>query len=332
MPPEPSTEPIATAPDTDDSAAAKADQHSVHVLVVDDDEDTRDILEDILEDAGYTVLTASTGEEAVALLSEHTPDLVLTDMRMPGHDGMDVLEQAKRICPDTDVIVMTGYATVDLAVDCMKHGATDFVTKPFNVDHIRMIAERTVNTKALKARAAQTDYYQSLALTDGLTDIYNKRYFMQLLETEIARSQRKTHKFVLVMLDIDDFKSFNDTNGHLAGDEALRRVAGLLSESSRASDIVARFGGEEFSLILPEMTLDDGKLAAERLRTVVADTTVPGEENMVNGTLTVSVGLSEFPTDAESATLLIDRADRALYAAKFSGKNRISTWAEIKET
>lgn len=320
----------AAAPD----GANMADQpkrREVHVLIVDDDVATRDVLEDILDEAGYIVLTAACGEDAVTILNAQSVDLVLTDMRMPGQDGLDVLEETKRVRPEADVIVMTGYASVDMAVECMKHGAADFITKPFNIDHIRMIADRTLATKALKAKAAQTEYYQSLALTDGLTNIYNKRYFLQLLDTEIARSARKGHSFVLVMLDIDNFKSFNDTNGHLAGDEALKKVAGVLDQVSRTSDNVARFGGEEFALILPEMSRVDGQRAAERLRNVIENTDIPGEDKMIGGKLTVSLGLAVYPDDAGEGTLLIDRADRALYAAKFAGKNLVRTWTDVQE-
>ena len=144
------------APPEDALAPSPTDRQKINVLVVDDDEDTRDVLEDILEDAGYSVWTADSGEQAVAMLAETPMDLVLTDMRMPGQDGLDVLEETKRLSPETDVIVMTGYASVDLAVECMKHGASDFITKPFNIDHIRMIADRTLRTKALKRKAAET--------------------------------------------------------------------------------------------------------------------------------------------------------------------------------
>ncbi len=302
----------------------------MRILVVDDDPVMREMLTEIFRDPGYAVETVASGDEGLERLPQQRFDLLFTDMRMPGRDGFDVLAAAKRISPDTEVIVMTGYASVDIAVECMKQGATDFITKPFNVDHIQLIAERTLERKALRQKAAESEYYQSLALTDPLTSIYNRRYFMQLLETEIARSTRMSHSFVVVMLDIDDFKSFNDSNGHLAGDDALKTVAEALSQHSRTSDIVARFGGEEFALILPEMQRSDGRLAGERLRRIIEETAVPGEERMTEQRLTISVGLAVFPDDAQTPTLLLEHADRALYLAKHRGKNQVRGWDELQ--
>lgn len=303
----------------------------MRVLVVDDDPVMREMLLEIFAIPGYVVDAAATGGEAIEMLGHETYDLLLTDMRMPEHDGFAVLEAAKHAAPDTDVIVMTGYASVDIAVECMKRGASDFVTKPFNIDHIQLIAQRTMEHKRLRKKAAESEYYQSLALTDPLTNIYNRRYFMQLLDTEIARSKRKSHAFVVVMIDIDHFKVFNDSNGHLAGDDALKLVAGALAKHSRTSDIVARLGGEEFALILPEMSRADGRLGAERLRQIIEQTAIPGEEHMPGGRLTISLGLSVFPEDAQTSTTLLDRADRALYLAKNGGRNRVCSADELDD-
>lgn len=327
--PEPTSDAMAPTFPQEPPAAEAAAQGQIRVLIVDDDPVMREMLADVFEAPRYLADTAASGEEAFEKLQHGAFDLLLTDMRMPGYDGFDVLAAAHRIAPDTEVIVMTGYASVDMAVECMKRGATDFITKPFNIDHILMIAQRVVEGKRLRERAAQTEYYQSLALTDALTGIYNRRYFMQLLETEMARSKRKGHAFVVAMLDIDNFKSFNDTNGHLAGDDALKKVAWALDHHSRTSDIVARFGGEEFALILPEMTRNDGRLAAERLRRIIEQTPVPGEKNTVGGRLTISLGLAVFPDDADAVTQLLERADRALYLAKGRGKNQVRSWDEV---
>ncbi|HCF25813.1 MAG TPA: GGDEF domain-containing protein [Cyanobacteria bacterium UBA11049] len=179
----------------------------------------------------------------------------------------------------------------------------------------------TFNSMAQKLEQSQTEL-KNLASMDGLTGVYNRREFNQQLQAELERSQRYNHPCSLVMLDIDYFKKLNDTHGHQAGDEALRVVAALVKNSVRPVDRVARYGGEEFGIILPETPGDSGLVAAERLRQAIATHLVPiTSEQSIN--ITVSVGVATFPSDANSPEALIAAADRALYAAKHSGRNRV---------
>ncbi len=299
------------------------------VLVVDDEEIMQDLMRDILDSSNYSVDIATNGEEALERVKSKKYDLVFTDVRMPKMDGMEFLKRAKAFKPDLDIIMMTGYATVNVAVEAMKLGAFDFITKPFNLDHIRLVAARAIERRELKKRAEEGEYYKQLSLTDGLTELFNHRYFHQLLKTELSRSERNGRHFCLLMLDVDDFKTYNDTLGHTAGDDALKFLAWLLKHHARVSDMICRYGGEEFAIILPETNMAEGRIAAERLRRIVEETVFEKQEVLPKKNFTVSMGLASFPDDSQSADELLKKADDALYQAKKTGKNRLITWVEM---
>jgi len=172
-------------------------------------------------------------------------------------------------------------------------------------------------------RARLFEEISQLAITDELTGLYNIRHLKRVLGEEVKRSLRYGRAFSFIMLDIDYFKVYNDQHGHLRGDEVLRILAGLLQQNVREVDTVFRYGGEEFSIIIPEVAKREALNIAERIRRVVQDYVFPFEEFQPAGNLTVSMGISGFPEDADSAEELIDRADRALYRAKLTGRNRI---------
>ncbi|MCK6473283.1 MAG: diguanylate cyclase [Planctomycetes bacterium] len=162
-----------------------------------------------------------------------------------------------------------------------------------------------------------------LAVTDGLTGIFNHRYFQDRLQRDIARAKEEDSKVSLLMIDIDYFKQYNDINGHIAGDVALKEVAICLRRNLKKGDMVARYGGEEFAVILVGLDREGAKGVAERIRQVILDREFPNEKVLPGGNLTVSIGLAEYPMDGEERGALIQAADRALYVAKHSGKNRV---------
>jgi diguanylate cyclase (GGDEF)-like protein len=162
-----------------------------------------------------------------------------------------------------------------------------------------------------------------LALRDPLTGVHNRGYLEEFLAQETARSQRYSTPLVVAMLDLDDFKLYNDTQGHLAGDEVLRRVAEVMRSCVRRSDLVARYGGEEFTVVLVGTQPEDAARVLERIRSAVASLPVPGARVLPWGSITVSVGAACFPRDGQTARELLSRADDALYRAKARGKNRV---------
>ncbi len=300
------------------------------VLVVDDETIMQDVMRDILSHSGYEVDIAENGQRALGMIEAGEYALVFADIRMPIMDGMTFLRKARNTKPELNIIMMTGYASVDVAVEAMKLGAYDFITKPFNLEHIRIVTARAIEQQNLRQKAAEGERYKKLSLTDGLTELWNHRHFYELLDMEASRSERKGHYFSVLMIDVDDFKTYNDTLGHTDGDNALRFLAWLLKHHARMSDMVCRYGGEEFVIILTETNSSEGKMAAERFRQIVEETEFERQDVFPDGNLTISLGLATFPDDSHSGDELVKKADTALYEAKRMGKNRIVAWSEMQ--
>lgn len=300
----------------------------ISVLVVDDEGIMRNLLADVLQDEGYSVLTAVDGEEAIKISNDSKFDIVITDLKMPGINGIEVLKKFKSINSNSCIIVITAYASVESAVEAMKEGAYDYVTKPFNIDEIKLIVNRAVERQSLIKEANEKEHYKELSILDGLTDIYNHRYFHEELEQEAERAQRYKLELSLIIIDIDDFKIYNDKHGHLAGDQALKKMARIFNEVVRKVDIVARYGGEEFTIILPQTAKAEALVFAQRIRSLVNQMEFPDKDGNFNVHISVSIGVSTYPADASGKKELISKADEALYDAKNKGKNRICFYNE----
>jgi len=162
---------------------------------------------------------------------------------------------------------------------------------------------------------------REMATRDELTGLWNRRHLAEQLDREIQRARRYGHPFAVALVDIDDFKAYNDAHGHLGGDEVLRQIAELLLRSTRRADVVARIGGEEFVIVLPESDAPGAAALAEKVREAVATAPFPGRESQPGGRLTVTLGLACFPDDGQDATVLLELADRALYLGKHDGGN-----------
>ncbi|MBI4974749.1 MAG: GGDEF domain-containing protein [Candidatus Omnitrophica bacterium] len=167
---------------------------------------------------------------------------------------------------------------------------------------------------------------EELAITDGLTELYVRRYFFERLEEELKRSKRHNFKFIFLMIDIDNFKTINDTYGHLVGDVILKDVGRIIKENSREIDLAARYGGEEYSLVLPNTGREDGRVVAERIRGRIEENIFKAYDERLK--VTVSVGVSVYPDDSSEVKGLVEKADKALYAAKDSGKNIVSVYGK----
>ena len=220
---------------------------------------------------------------------------------------------------------------IPLIVDDQVIGVLDLETsserilETYDLDFFQSLASQIAITIAHANHVAKIEM---LAITDGLTGLYNYRYFRTLLEQEFKRTVRYKRPLSYIMIDIDFFKHYNDTHGHRMGDEVLRRVAILIQETSRDVDFVVRYGGEEFVVLLPETMVDDAYIIAERIRTVVAEYPFPNKHTQPGITLTVSLGVSGYPNDAETDLELIDHADEALYLAKRSTRNCVCLYQQ----
>ncbi len=312
----------------------------LRILVVDDEKSLRDLLTQVLSEAGYEVTAVESGEKALEAFRERPYPLVITDIRMAGMSGIELLQEIKRIHDPTQVVIMTSQASLDTAVQALRYGAYDYLMKPFDsleiitalvdraVEKIRLIEENRRLLEDLQHKNRELErinqIIKELAVRDGLTGLYNHRYFQEALGLEMARSHRHQRAFSLIFLDVDFFKLYNDTHGHVEGDRLLKTLAEILTDRLRFTDIVARYGGEEFVILLPETSKENARRLAESLLQCVAEYPFPGRETQPLGKVTVSMGLATFPDDGVEGAALVEHADAALYQAKRNGRNRAS--------
>lgn len=302
------------------------------ILVVDDVPLNVELLRTYLNTAGYHVFEAGDGEQAMQIVAQKKPDLLLLDIMMPKMNGFEVCKRLKsdpktRFIP---IVMVTALQSIEDKVQGIEAGADDFITKPFNkmelLARVRSLLRIKFLYDALVKKISQLDQakkrLQQLAITDGLTGLYNYRFFKEQLLHEMDRAARHNLSLSLIMMDIDNFKIYNDTNGHPAGDEVLRRIAKVLQNNIRKIDIAARYGGEEFAIILPEESPESAKIVTEKIRRLVEEEPIPFEDKQPNKKLTISLGLATFPIDAEDWKQLVSKADQRLYKAKKSGRNR----------
>lgn len=285
----------------------------IKALVVDDEALLCELFDDMLTEMGYDIEVAMSADEALETLRKTQFDVVLLDLMLGPVSGFTVLEKIRQMYYPPMVLVMTGYGSTDVAIEAMKRGAADFIMKPVEPDLLDIRIRKVMDER----RA------QRLAITDGLTGLYNRRYFEERLDEEIHRSRRYDRPMSIIMIDIDFFKQFNDTCGHLKGDDVLRQLSHILQDYSRETDITARYGGEEFVMILPETSLESSRMLGERIRQAVDKAVFEGEEQIPAKKITVSVGVSCL-TDDEGGYDALERADRALYKSKQAGKNFVT--------
>lgn len=309
------------------------DTNKSKILVVDDVAVNVQLLTTYLSSVGYNVIAARDGQEALEKIPACSPDLILLDVMMPKFNGFEVCERIKndeatRIIP---VIMVTALNEIEDKIRATEAGADDFVSKPFNklelltrVKSLLRIKELhdELNAKVKELEQAK-ERLRQLAITDGLTGLYNHRYLKEHLEQELYRASRHLSEVSTVMIDIDHFKKYNDTYGHPAGDALLSAVARLLKENIRKIDIAARYGGEEFCLVLAETNKAAAVVVAEKMRKLVELSQFQPQEARVNGRVTISLGVATFPDDATSMNDLIAIADRRLYHAKQGGRNQV---------
>ena len=272
--------------------------------------------------ADHQVLMATAGVQALALCASKQPDLVLLDVSMPGMDGYEVCQRLKASEATRDIPVIFVTAHNDEAAETrgLDAGAVDFISKPINA---RIVRARVKTHLTLKA---QSDVLRHWVYTDGLTGVYNRRFFDERLAVEWARAARNATALGIVMLDVDFFKHYNDHYGHQAGDECLRHVAAALKRcAKRPGDVVARYGGEEFVCLLPDTGLDGAMQLASQLGQAVFAQQITHADSSVAPVVTVSLGVcSTCACATSSASELLRQADAHLYAAKSLGRHQVN--------
>jgi diguanylate cyclase (GGDEF)-like protein len=299
------------------------------ILVVDDELGNVEVLADLLG-SEYEIVFATSGERALELAAQVKPDLVLLDVMMPGMDGYEVCRRLKQDVSSAaiPVIFITGLTDAEAETRGLELGALDYVTKPFTGPIVRQRVRNHIELK--RAR----DEVTRLALTDGLTGIPNRRRFDEVLEMEYKRLRRRESLLSLILLDIDFFKGFNDTYGHVAGDVCLREIAGvLLAVINRPADLAARYGGEEFACILPETNVHGGATIAAEIQNGIAGLRIPHAGSRIAAHVTASFGVVTVNCmPAMTAVDVVSAADACLYQAKAEGRNRIAAQGDLQIT
>lgn len=310
------------------------------VLIVDDDASILGVVAEVLEDDGYVVTTAATGEEAIDYLKGDEFALVMSDIRLPGINGVAVLEHVKTTSPRTNVIMITSHASLESSIDAIKHGAYDYLLKPFEdlslistaakravdafnleVDRSRLIRSLKLSNKEL---ARVNRVLHGLAIRDGLTELFNHRYINEVLENEIEKAVVEGADLALIFVDVDKFKVFNDKYGHQNGDVVLREISSLMRENVRNKDLVARWGGEEFVIVAPGTDEKTAALLAESLCGTIANHPFMRDASQSSMQITISAGVASLETQ-KTKSALIEAADAALYEAKNNGRNQVCT-------
>lgn len=270
----------------------------------------------------YQVFMATSGAQALTICNDNPPDLILLDVVMPGMDGFEVCAQLKasESLRHIPVIFVTAHTDPAQETHGLSLGAVDFISKPVNPAVVRARVQTHLTLKF------QSDLLRKLVFLDGLSGVFNRRYFDQQMQTEWARAARSASPLSLVLIDVDFFKAFNDRYGHQTGDDCLRTIAACLKGAlKRPADLVARYGGEEFVCILPDTAFDDAMALANGLEQKVRDLGIAHEGSDVASVVTISLGVaatqSDTPFDSKADTLLA-LADAQLYKAKQSGRAR----------
>lgn len=289
------------------------DTNNTSILVVDDNDLVLKTLNLLVSSLGYKCRVATNGLEAVDILETDSFDLVLTDVKMPGMDGIALLHHITELYPDTGVIVATGYSEWAGYADVIKAGAIDYMTKPIDRGELEAKLMRALREKAMVRKL------EELSMHDSLTSLFNRRAFEIHLHREIDRADRQKYSIFLAMLDIDNFKEYNDNYGHQEGDNVLIALAEILLECSRNSvDMCFRIGGDEFAVILPQTNADQ---ATEIIQRILLKYVEHGF-----GTTSLSIGVVSCKCDPlltleEDGKLIKKHVDQALYDAKKGGKN-----------
>lgn len=313
------------------------------LVIVDDEVEIVRLIAELMSDHPYEIVTFVEGEEALRWIEKEDFNVIVTDLKMRPVDGLQIMRSARENNPLCEIIMITGFATIDSSIEALRGKVFDFLEKPINLEQL----ERSVQNAFRRTRLARenaelverlskqnellekqveeaTRELQDQTVKDYLTGLNNYRFFINSLTTEISRSVRYNRSLSLVMLDLDFFKRYNDALGHLAGNQALRTVAHIIRSQVRENDMVVRYGGEEFAIILPETTKKEAVPIVTRIQASLRERNFSYRlSNDTKALLTISAGIADYPSDADELDSLVRKADDALYKAKQAGRDHL---------
>jgi len=284
------------------------------VLCVDDDPGIRELLHEIITILGHNSITAVDGIDALEKLEDGNFDIVITDISMPRMDGTELIKKITTDFAEVDIIVITAYEMTYKYTDIIALGASDFISKPFDMNELEAKINRVLRERELRAELKR------LSTRDGLTGLYNRRYFDENLNHEVSRALRQSYSLHLLFIDLDGLKPYNDKFGHQQGDNLLRGLAEVILENIRKDvDSAYRYGGDEFAIILPHANRQQALMVAQRL--------LKSFNSRSASSNSLSIGLAKledsYQTLEENIENLIRIADQALYHAKANGGDQV---------
>jgi two-component system cell cycle response regulator len=287
---------------------------AIKILVVEDDVSISKTFVEFLTKSGFETTTAVSAEAAELILNIEEMDIVITDIVLPGIDGIQFTKNVRKRF-NSEVIVMTGYSSEYSYEDAIKSGASDLIFKPIKLNELVLRINRVLRERfLLDQRDEMIKQLQRLTIEDPLTGLFNSRYLFDQLDKEINRAKRYLHPLSLMFIDIDKFKTINDTYGHMMGDKVLLQIANRLKDCLRSNDTAYRFGGDEYTIILPETTLPEAKYVADRIINKFDhdSLTINGKDI---SKISLSIGITEYQIN-EGIEQLLHRADVTMFEAK----------------
>ena len=315
---------------------------NLKVLYIEDNKDTRISFVGLMDNFFDDIVTAIDGMDGLEKFKNDSYDLIITDIRMPKLNGIEMIKKIKEIENNIPIIVTTAHQETELLIDCIKCGVDGYLLKPIEYKQFQQTIQQTCEKiyyfkkhqgyelsleKLVKERTKELEITQDklieIANKDHLTNLYNRRYFHEISQTLIKIAHREKSFLSLLMLDIDKFKRVNDIYGHIIGDNVLTKLAQILKQLTRESDILVRFGGEEFIIILPNTSIDGAVSIANKIREEVEDQEITIDENNILK-FTISIGVAQCDCKVDLIIeKLVSKADEALYEAKQSGRNKV---------
>jgi diguanylate cyclase (GGDEF)-like protein len=325
------------------------DVHASNILIVDDTPDNLTVLRQMLTEHNHRVRPALSGEIALKAIQTDLPDLILLDVLMPGMNGFEVCDElkSKAATRDIPVIFISALNETSDKVKGFQSGGVDYITKPFNSEEVLSRVETHLTLRQMQIQMQDQNIQllneiesrkrveealekanlelERLASLDGLTQIPNRRQFDQYLHHEWQRLAREQVTISIILCDIDFFKRYNDTYGHVAGDKCLKQIAqGIQHAVKRPADLVARYGGEEFAVIMPSTNTEGAVKVAEEIQEEIQNLKIPHTQSEASKYVSISMGVtSTVPDGDEGSETFVNNVDKLLYQAKNTGRDRI---------
>lgn len=300
------------------------------ILVVEDDQSIMGVLEEALTDEGYQVATAVNGRDALHEIAVFKPHLVLTDHNMPDVTGFEMLKELRQQKNYVTVIFLSARSDSSFVAQALREGADDYIKKPFRIEELFARIEASLRNNNLhKELRAANEKLQELIEKDYLTGLYNMRSMYDRIDYELRRGRRYKRTVSCIMIDMDYFKTVNDDHDHLFGSFVLSEMGEIIKNTMRDIDFAARYGGDEFLVVLTEADKEGTRIFCERLRKNVEQNIFKQNNDEIK--LTASLGFSvSIPDGTVDARQLVRQADNALYHSKNKGRNRTSCFEEIE--